>query len=1039
MSLKERIIAALKKSILAPLLFASASSSFAAAEFDRDFSPSEGILTPCEKSFRDEMCLNGYWQFQPVKIPNGFKFGNGTPPELEKPAPDKWESVKIKIPSPWNVNKWGGGNKTGEGTNLPYAPSSVYFPSYPDSWCDARMGWLKKEIDIPENFRGKRLFLHFDAIAGQAQVFVNSKPVGSHFDQHLGFECDITDAAKIGKNEILIGIRHSKLFDKHHPKYKMNATYPTGSNTDDLIGIWQDVFLIAKPEVFVEDVFVKPLVSKGILEIEVSVKNSSKKDFEGLVFADINEWLNGAAQDLKKSNALNLDDGKPLGKRLETVLNAPEPKWSLAKNPSLKISPQKISVKAGKTAKITLSTSPKDALKLWSLNEPNLYAALVKIKSAKENLDIKYTRFGWREFSISGFDILLNSEKIKAFGDLQHPFGPYTCSRRFIYGWYQMIKSFGGNAVRPHAQPWHKYYYDMADEMGLMVLAESGLFGSSIRPNLTVDETWIRTEEQIKRLVKRYRNNPSVLGWSVGNEMFAMSLPHLQVKNFEKFSRIKDEKQVKQEDLQDYKQYKADFAKLEEDKKLWEEKLANLAKVPQTLDPTRPFITIDGDRDLSGSLPVWSRHFGDGDISGGVLEAKKNLNAPKPMVVGEFGATYYGNPSRVYKYWGDEVFSSYAGRNKALAGDLYRAVKEVAIPHLAYFSPSEVCWFGIEHLPYGYNDFSRLPNLQDGVFPKKAYIEGKPGCQFERIPPYIFTINPAIDKSLPFMRPLAHYKALKAAIKNEPCEFAEVKMQKILNPQAFKHPQNAKPLPPAKFAEAFFVGNENSDLAKALRRRGAILNFKNDKLPFVIVDAENLTKEEAQILKKISSNTFAKNKDAVMLFMVAEKDLSESAKEFFEDKIEVVKHTGTAMDKGKSEIANCFNLFDLYFSEPQSGNFEERKIFKQIISGDILKGAKTAFVPSNIDWSLFDAPEMRKCAQTILYERLQKPQGAILFEKNLKKGRLAVSSLNYKLKSNQSNLLIKSVLRILGLATQRGEASAEKASVHDLLMDGPID
>lgn len=1039
MPLKERIIATLKKSILAPMLFASASSSFAAAEFDRDFSPSEGILTPCEKSFRDEICLNGYWQFQPVKIPNGFKFGNGTPPELEKPAPDKWESIKIKIPSPWNVNKWGGGNKTGEDTNLPYAPSSVYFPSYPDSWCDARMGWLKKEIDIPENFRGKRLFLHFDAIAGQAQVFVNSKPVGSHFDQHLGFECDITDAAKIGKNEILIGIRHSKLFDKHHPKYKMNATYPAGSNTDDLIGIWQDVFLIAKPEVFVEEVFVKPLVSKGILEIEVSVKNSSKKDFEGLVFADINEWLNGAAQDLKKSNALNLDDGKPLGKRLETVLNAPEPKWSLAKNPSLKISPQKISVKAGKTAKITLSASPKDALKLWSLNEPNLYAALVKIKSAKDNLDIKYTRFGWREFSISGFDILLNGEKIKAFGDLQHPFGPYTCSRRFIYGWYQMIKSFGGNAVRPHAQPWHKYYYDMADEMGLMVLAESGLFGSSIRPNLTVDETWIRTEEQIKRLVKRYRNNPSVLGWSVGNEMFAMSLPHLQVKNFEKFGRIKDEKQVKQEDLQDYKQYKADFAKLEEDKKLWEEKLANLAKVPQTLDPTRPFITIDGDRDLSGSLPVWSRHFGDGDISGGVLEAKKNLNAPKPMVVGEFGATYYGNPSRVYKYWGDEVFSSYAGRNKALAGDLYRAVKEVAIPHLAYFSPSEVCWFGIEHLPYGYNDFSRLPNLQDGVFPKKAYIEGKPGYQFERIPPYIFTINPAIDKSLPFMRPLAHYKALKAAIKNEPCEFAEVKMQKILNPQAFKHPQNAKPLPPAKFAEAFFVGNENSDLAKALRRRGAILNFKNDKLPFVIVDAENLTKEEAQILKKISSNTFAKNKDAVMLFMVAEKDLSESAKEFFEDKIEVVKHTGTAMDKGKSEIANCFNLFDLYFSEPQSGNFEERKIFKQIISGDILKGAKTAFVPSNIDWSLFDAPEMRKCAQTILYERLQKPQGAILFEKNLKKGRLAVSSLNYKLKSNQSNLLIKSVLRILGLATQRGEASAEKASVHDLLMDGPID
>ena len=98
-----------------------------------------------------------------------------------------------------------------------------------------------------------------------------------------------------------------------------------------------------------------------------------------------------------------------------------------------------------------------------------------------------------------------------------------------------MIKSFGGNAVRPHAQPWCKYYYDMADEMGIMVLAEDGLFGSSIRPNLTQDETWQRTAAQIERLVKRYRNNPSVVGWSVGNEMFAMSLKHLQLKNFEKF------------------------------------------------------------------------------------------------------------------------------------------------------------------------------------------------------------------------------------------------------------------------------------------------------------------------------------------------------------------------------------------------------------------------------------------------------------------------------------------------------------------------
>ncbi|MBO7521540.1 MAG: hypothetical protein J6T16_04800, partial [Opitutales bacterium] len=788
------------------------------------------------------------------------------------------------------------------------------------------------------------------------------------------------------------------------------------------------------------DVFVKPLVSKGVLELEITVKNPSKKDFNGELSAEIKEWLNGSAADLKKLGAANLDDGKPLGPRLESVLNAPEPKWSLAKKAALKIPPRKIKVAAGKSAVFTISARPENALKFWNCEEPNLYAALVNLKNSAAQEDVKYARFGWREFSISGSDILLNGKKIQAFGDLQHPFGPYTCSRRFVWAWYQMIKSFGGNAVRPHAQPWHKYYYEMADEMGLMVLAESALFGSSIRPNLTEDITWRRTEAQVEALVKRYRNNPSVLGWSVGNEMFAMSLPHLQVKNYEKFKDVKSENDVKPGDMQAYLQYKADFEALQNDKKEWERGLAKLAKVPQKFDPTRQFVTIDGDRDLDGSLPVWSRHFGDGDVSGAINDAERNMNFKKPMVVGEFGATYYGNPSRVYKYWGDEVFKSYEGRNKALAGDLYRMVKNIAKPRLAYFSPSEVCWFGLEHLPFGYNDFSRLPSLKDGVFPAKPYAEGKPGYQFERVPPYIFTMNPGLDKSLPFMRPLAHYKALKAAILGGECEFEEVKTQQIRAPKAFAHPETVEPLPPAKFTEAYFVGDKNGRLAAALRRMGARLDFENKSLAFVIVDAENLDADGARVLREISAKTFAKNPNAVMLFMIADNDFSGEAKAFLGGGIASEKRAGTALENPKtSDIARHFNLFDLYFSEPQSSpDFEGRKIFKRIFSGKFLGKAKVDLVPSNIDWSLFDAPEMRKCAQAVLYEKLQKPQGAAFARKDFKKGKIAVSSLNYNLKSKQSSLLFKSLLRILGLATQKGEASESKAATHDLLMDGPI-
>ena len=78
--------------------------------FKRDISPAEGMVKPQEKPFRQEICLNGSWDFQPVAVPNDWKPGKGVPPSLTAPLEGKWEQTKIKTPSPWNVNGWGGGN-----------------------------------------------------------------------------------------------------------------------------------------------------------------------------------------------------------------------------------------------------------------------------------------------------------------------------------------------------------------------------------------------------------------------------------------------------------------------------------------------------------------------------------------------------------------------------------------------------------------------------------------------------------------------------------------------------------------------------------------------------------------------------------------------------------------------------------------------------------------------------------------------------------------------------------------------------------------
>ena len=149
---------------------------------------------------------------------------------------------------------------------------------------------------------------------------------------------------------------------------------------------------------------------------------------------------------------------------------------------------------------------------------------IVKTSRGATVLDRKYTRFGWRQWSINGRELRLNGAKIQLNGDLLHPFGPFIGSRRYAWSWFKMIKDVGGNAARPHAQPRPRFYLDLADEMGIAILDEAAVFGSSISLNFKADVTWRRLENHVDELVRRDRNHASVFGWSPANEMFAQFL-----------------------------------------------------------------------------------------------------------------------------------------------------------------------------------------------------------------------------------------------------------------------------------------------------------------------------------------------------------------------------------------------------------------------------------------------------------------------------------------------------------------------------------
>ena len=671
-----------------------------------EFSPQTGTVAEVERPYRAEICLNGRWKFQPMPLPPGYEWNKGIVPELPLPAPDKWESVPVKVPSPWNVNTWGCGSAVGEGTVRPYDPDSVYYPSYPEAWRHVRMAWLERSFELPGAVDdASRYLLHFEAVAGACRVRVNGRDVGTHFDSYLPFDLDVTTVLRPGTNVVQVGIRDHKLWDRKEPQYPyMAAPYPTGSNTDGLNGIWQDVSLVRVPAVRVRDAFVKACVSSDRLELELTLANARGTAACVTPTVVVSDWQSEVS-------------GDPM--RVE------EPRWHLGET-RLSGKAETVEVPANGETKVTLALSVKGALKLWSPSAPNLSAAVITLAEGNTTLDRKYVRFGWREFTLKGRDLLLNGERIELKGDILHPFGPYAFSTRFVRAWYTMIKEMHGNAVRPHAQIYPRCYLDLADEMGLCVLDEVAVFGSSIRCNFTVPEFWTRWEDHYRGLVFRDRNHPSVFGWSFGNEMFAIF----------RLNEVPDGPE----------------------KTAWYGRIAEIGLKAREWDPTRAWISCDGDADLDGRLPVWSKHYGHHPRD---MEAEAR-GIDKPLMVGENGGTYYARPSDLVRLGGEAAYRDYAGRNEALAVDVYSNYVAMARGRLAYFSASETAWFGLEPLPLGLKDTTRVPRRTDGVFFADV-PDGTWGPQVERLPPYVTTFNPGFDQSLPLYRPLTMFTAQQAA------------------------------------------------------------------------------------------------------------------------------------------------------------------------------------------------------------------------------------------------------------------------------------
>ena len=656
--------------------------------FPRPFAPPDGLVSKYENPARAEICLNGSWQFQGTE--------DTTVPESAAPQLGNWDAVAIKIPSPWNVNAFSmdGG--------MPGGDFRAY-PSYPKAWESLRAAWMEREVKVPNAWNGKRIVLHFGAVGGKLVVYVNGQRVGDGFDIFFAQDFDVTKFIRYGDdNKILVKVISSKVFDK--PGQYGRREYLSGSFWGTFVsGIWQDVFLLAEPKVAVSDIYVQPLVDQDELKVVATVENHDAIPATINVSGEAREWMNQTGQ---------------------SVLEAPEVKWTLADSPGLELPGQSVQLAPGESRTVTLTVKVGGRLKQWSPAAPNLYGLLLHLSAAGEVIDTKYQRFGWRQFTTQGNQLLLNGQPIVLRGDSWHFMGVPQMTRRYAYAWFHLLKDAGANTVRLHASVYPSFYHDMADEMGIMILDESAIWLSDGGPKADSNLFWQNCRTHVTELVKRDRNHPSVFGWSVCNEILPV-LRNVWRTPQSMVDHCLDEITV------------------------WK-------NICLTNDPTRTWISGDGEWDAEGRLPVINIHYGgDGELS-------RAAKSGKPFAVGETSMAYYGTPKQVSKFNGNRAYESDQGRMAGLAYECYGLLTSQQKYGADYQSVFNIVWYSVQPLPLGKPDLTKAPSLDEGIF-FGEYQEGVPGMQPERLGPYVSTLNPGYDSTLPLYRPWPMFEAIRDA------------------------------------------------------------------------------------------------------------------------------------------------------------------------------------------------------------------------------------------------------------------------------------
>lgn len=380
----------------------------------------------------------------------------------------KWR--RIDLPHDWSIEDL-------PGTSSPFNPAAISQVS--GGFTTGGTGWYRKQFTVPAAQKGKRIIIRFDGVYMNPTVFINGHNLGQHPYGYTSFWLDLTDEINFGGNNLIaIEVKNEG----------QNSRWYSGS------GIYRHVWLEVKDPVHIAEwgnFITTPAVSPASAKVNIKTKVINEGSKEVAV-----KYVNHIIDQENREVAINLKEEQ---------------------------------IKAGASCLFD-QTAAVNSPRLWSCENPELYTAVTEIYYEGNLAERIKTPFGIRKISFdvnNGFT--LNGKTVKLKGGCFHndngPLGSKAYDRaeeRKV----ELLKASGYNAIRCSHNPPSPAFLAACDRLGMLVMDEAfdcWRYGKNAYDyHLFFDQWW---QKDIESMVTRDRNHPSVILWSIGNEIPERATP----------------------------------------------------------------------------------------------------------------------------------------------------------------------------------------------------------------------------------------------------------------------------------------------------------------------------------------------------------------------------------------------------------------------------------------------------------------------------------------------------------------------------------